>query len=151
DPRLPRRQGIVRLVGDVSHGSTGRYRSESAGLQRDDDQDRARRGRHARAERHRLRPRSARRHRDRRLGGRGRRRGHRRGAEAEESRPVMRTTLTAAAAALVLSVPALVAQSGRPLTIRDLLVTVRVSDPRLSPDGRTVAYVRTTTDLATGR
>ena len=40
------------------------------------------------------------------------------------------------------------AQSGRAMTIDDLLAAVRVADPQLSPDGRTVLYVRTTTDLA---
>jgi dipeptidyl aminopeptidase/acylaminoacyl peptidase len=45
----------------------------------------------------------------------------------------------------------LAAQTGRPMTIDDLLAAVRVGDPQLSPDGRTVLYVRTTTDLATGR
>jgi dipeptidyl aminopeptidase/acylaminoacyl peptidase len=35
------------------------------------------------------------------------------------------------------------------MTIQDLLVAVRVGDPQLSPDGRTVLYVRTTTDPKT--
>jgi dipeptidyl aminopeptidase/acylaminoacyl peptidase len=53
---------------------------------------------------------------------------------------------------LVLSTVGVVsAQSGRPMTIQDLLVAVRISDPQLSPDGRTVAYARATTDLASGR
>jgi len=43
------------------------------------------------------------------------------------------------------------AQSGRAMTIRDLLLAVRVGDPQLSPDGKTVAFVRTTTDLAAGK
>jgi dipeptidyl aminopeptidase/acylaminoacyl peptidase len=44
------------------------------------------------------------------------------------------------------------AQAGRrPMTIEDLLVAVRIADPQLSPDGRTVAFVRTTTDPASGR
>ncbi|MDL2717253.1 MAG: S9 family peptidase [Acidobacteriota bacterium] len=47
-----------------------------------------------------------------------------------------------------LSLPALAA---RPMTIEDNLTTVRVGDPRLSPDGRQVAFVRTTTDLAAGK
>ena len=42
------------------------------------------------------------------------------------------------------------AQSGRPMTIDDLLAAVRVADPQLSPDGRTVVYTRTTTDLQVG-
>jgi dipeptidyl aminopeptidase/acylaminoacyl peptidase len=44
--------------------------------------------------------------------------------------------------------PAASGQAGRAMTIHDLLVAVRVAEPQLSPDGRTVAYVRTTTDLA---
>ena len=43
------------------------------------------------------------------------------------------------------------AQGGRPMTIEDLLVAVRVADPQLSPDGRSVVYVRTTTDVKSGR
>ena len=43
------------------------------------------------------------------------------------------------------------AAATRPMTIRDLLGAVRVSDPQLSPDGSQVAFVRTTTDVATGR
>ena len=46
---------------------------------------------------------------------------------------------------------ALAAQSRRPMTIQDLLVAVRVTDPQLSPDGQTVAFVRTTTDLPAGK
>lgn len=41
--------------------------------------------------------------------------------------------------------------AARPMTINDLIGAVRVSDPQLSPDGRLVAYVRTTTDVATGK
>lgn len=37
------------------------------------------------------------------------------------------------------------------MTIADLIGAVRVSDPQLSPDARTVVFVRTTTDLATGK
>lgn len=44
---------------------------------------------------------------------------------------------------------ALAAQALRAMTIQDLLVAVRVGDPQLSPDGRTVLYVRTTTDPKT--
>src|SRR5215213_9803622 len=43
------------------------------------------------------------------------------------------------------------AQARRAMTIQDLLVAVRISDPQLSPDGRTVVFARTTTDLATGK
>ena len=41
--------------------------------------------------------------------------------------------------------------AARPMTIQDLLGAVRVSDPQLSPDGRLVAFVRTTTDVGTGK
>jgi dipeptidyl aminopeptidase/acylaminoacyl peptidase len=62
----------------------------------------------------------------------------------------MRTTVVAAActAVCVFSSPAL---AQRPMTLTDLLAAVRVSEPQLSPDGRTVVYVRTTTDLARGK
>ena len=36
------------------------------------------------------------------------------------------------------------------MTVEDLLGAVRVTDPQLSPDGRSVAFVRTTTDVASG-
>jgi dipeptidyl aminopeptidase/acylaminoacyl peptidase len=60
-------------------------------------------------------------------------------------------TISSVAAIGALSISALSAQSGRPLTIRDLLVTIRVDEPQLSPDGRSVAYVRTTTDAVSGK
>ncbi len=41
-------------------------------------------------------------------------------------------------------------QSGRPMTIDDLIGAVRVTDPQLSPDGSRVIFVRTTTDLKSG-
>jgi len=44
-----------------------------------------------------------------------------------------------------------VAQSTKPMTLDDLLGVVRVTEPALSPDGRLVAYVRTTTDLQSGK
>ncbi len=50
-------------------------------------------------------------------------------------------------AALLISVTA----SARPMTIQDLLTAVRISDPQASPDGRLVAFVRTTTDAPTGQ
>jgi dipeptidyl aminopeptidase/acylaminoacyl peptidase len=37
------------------------------------------------------------------------------------------------------------------MTIDDLIVAERIADPQLSPDGRTVLFVRTTTDGKTGR
>ncbi|MBA3232022.1 MAG: S9 family peptidase [Acidobacteria bacterium] len=42
------------------------------------------------------------------------------------------------------------APAGRPMAIDDLIGAVRIADPQLSPDGHTVAFVRTTTDLKTG-
>jgi dipeptidyl aminopeptidase/acylaminoacyl peptidase len=51
-------------------------------------------------------------------------------------------------AAFLTATPAFAA---RPMSLNDLLGAVRVSEPQLSPDGKTVAYVRTTTDVATGR
>lgn len=54
---------------------------------------------------------------------------------------------------LALSVASLAAYAaaGRAMTIADLITAVRVSEPALSPDGRLVAYVRTTTNPQTGR
>jgi dipeptidyl aminopeptidase/acylaminoacyl peptidase len=43
------------------------------------------------------------------------------------------------------------AQGRRPMRIDDLITAVRLGDLDLSPDGRTVAFVRTATDPATGR
>src|SRR5437762_1769595 len=43
------------------------------------------------------------------------------------------------------------AQGRRAMTIDDVVTAVRVTEPALSPDGRSVAYVRTTTDLVSGR
>jgi dipeptidyl aminopeptidase/acylaminoacyl peptidase len=51
----------------------------------------------------------------------------------------------------VISLSALPASAARPMTIEDNLTTVRVADPQLSPDGRSVAFVRTVTDLAAGK
>src|SRR5512139_3530387 len=47
---------------------------------------------------------------------------------------------------LVLATAARPAAAARLMTIDDLLTAVRVSDPRLSPDGKWVAFVRTETD-----
>src|SRR5947207_11031928 len=43
------------------------------------------------------------------------------------------------------------AQAKRPMALEDLLTAVRVGDPQLSPDGRHVLFVRTTTDLSSGK
>ena len=48
-------------------------------------------------------------------------------------------------------VATIVAQTARPMTITDLLAAVRVTGPQLAPDGSRVAYVRTTTDLTSGK
>jgi dipeptidyl aminopeptidase/acylaminoacyl peptidase len=64
------------------------------------------------------------------------------------SRPVLGLALAAGVSALAAAPRA---QSGRAMTIEDLLVAVRVADPQLSPDSRTVVYTRTTTDLPSGR
>ena len=49
------------------------------------------------------------------------------------------------------SLPASAAPAARPMSLDDLLTAVRVADPQISPDGRQVAFVRTTTDLALGK
>jgi dipeptidyl aminopeptidase/acylaminoacyl peptidase len=54
------------------------------------------------------------------------------------------------AAGVLLPAPAH-AQAKRPMAVEDLLTAVRVGDPQLSPDGRRVLFVRTTTDLASGK
>ena len=43
------------------------------------------------------------------------------------------------------------AQSKRAMTIDDLITTIRVADPQLSPDGRRVMFARTATALDSGR
>src|SRR5262245_26785236 len=40
--------------------------------------------------------------------------------------------------------------AGRAMKIDDLIGAIRVTDPQLTPDGRQVAFVRTTTDLKSG-
>ncbi|MGE5815420.1 MAG: prolyl oligopeptidase family serine peptidase [Acidobacteriota bacterium] len=62
----------------------------------------------------------------------------------------MRKALFLATAFLAGATSVAVAQK-RPMTIDDLITAVRVSEPQLSPDGKTVAYVRTTTDGTTGK
>src|SRR5437660_9581627 len=43
------------------------------------------------------------------------------------------------------------AQTNRPMTIDDLITAIRVSEPRVSPDGKQVVFTRTTTALDSGR
>ena len=56
--------------------------------------------------------------------------------------------LLAAGAAASVSIQA---AAGRAMTIDDLITAVRVTEPALSPDGATVAFVRTVTNGETGR
>lgn len=58
-------------------------------------------------------------------------------------------TLTAAGAAAFAG-HAQSPATGRPMAVDDLIGAVRIADPSLSPDGRMVAFVRTTTDLKSG-
>src|SRR6188508_1007524 len=62
----------------------------------------------------------------------------------------MQSLFRAASCAALTLLFASTAAAGRPMTIKDLIGAVRVSDPQLSPDGRLVAFVRTTTDVSTG-
>ncbi|MGZ6988117.1 MAG: S9 family peptidase, partial [Thermoanaerobaculia bacterium] len=55
-----------------------------------------------------------------------------------------------ASAVAVLVLTAAPARAERPMSLDDLLTAVRVGDPQVSPDGRQVAFVRTTTDLGAG-
>jgi dipeptidyl aminopeptidase/acylaminoacyl peptidase len=59
------------------------------------------------------------------------------------------TTFTLAALAAV-TVQGGGGAPGRAMTIDDLIGAVRVADPQLSPDGRSVAFVRTVTDAKSG-
>ena len=59
--------------------------------------------------------------------------------------------LALAAVGILGLVVAVDGQGGRrPMTIEDLIVAPRIADPQLSPDGRTVLYLHTTTDGKTG-
>jgi dipeptidyl aminopeptidase/acylaminoacyl peptidase len=59
----------------------------------------------------------------------------------------MKPTLRAAAAAAALWACATVTPAAQAPTVRDLARQVRLSDPRISPDGKTVAAVETRADL----
>src|ERR1017187_6064606 len=54
-------------------------------------------------------------------------------------------------AVAVLVLTAAPARAERPMSLDDLLTAVRVGDPQVSPDGRQVPSVRTTTDLGAGK
>jgi dipeptidyl aminopeptidase/acylaminoacyl peptidase len=61
----------------------------------------------------------------------------------------MRKALVLAAVFLAAGSSVAVAQK-RPMTIDDLITSVRISEPQLSPDGKTVIFIRTTTNGTTG-
>jgi dipeptidyl aminopeptidase/acylaminoacyl peptidase len=65
-------------------------------------------------------------------------------------RPLLILPAALAGVALVVEAPGRAAAS-RAMTIDDLISAVRVADPQLSPDGRTVVFARTTTELESGR
>ena len=60
-------------------------------------------------------------------------------------------SLFVAAAVAVSAGVSVSAQQRRAMTIEDLIVAPRLADPQLSPDGRTVLFVQTTTDGKSGR
>jgi dipeptidyl aminopeptidase/acylaminoacyl peptidase len=62
-----------------------------------------------------------------------------------------RTILLPLSLSIVLFPLASIAQNKRPMTVDDLITTVRVSDPQVSPDGKRVLFTRTTTALDSGR
>jgi Tol biopolymer transport system component len=53
-------------------------------------------------------------------------------------------------AAAIAMTPGTGAQTRRPMAVDDLIAAIRLTDPQLSPDTRRVAFVRTTTALASG-
>src|SRR4029077_5779928 len=75
--------------------------------------------------------------------------GHR--APLQWRRNVMGRSLILTATILLALVPQSNAQTKRAMTIDDLITTVRVGDPELSPNGKQVVFTRTTTALDTGR
>jgi dipeptidyl aminopeptidase/acylaminoacyl peptidase len=52
---------------------------------------------------------------------------------------------------VLLAAPATMAEGKRPMKVDDLFQFKRVSDPQISPDGKTVAYVLATVDLAANK
>ena len=59
--------------------------------------------------------------------------------------------IAAAFAGLVVSVPSPAAQTRRPMTLLDIVDLQRLQAPRLSPDGRTLAYMLYKIDWKLGR
>ena len=62
-----------------------------------------------------------------------------------------RTFLFALCLSIIVSPLTSNAQPKRAMTVDDLITTVRVSDPHVSPDGKRVVFTRTTTPLDSGR
>ncbi|PYS08521.1 MAG: S9 family peptidase [Acidobacteria bacterium] len=60
-------------------------------------------------------------------------------------RNILRLTIT------ILLASSSFAQTKRPMTVDDLITAIRVSEPRVSPDGKQVVFTRTTTALDSGR
>ena len=68
------------------------------------------------------------------------------------SRLLLRLSLGCVAGARILFFPVVAdAQVRRAMSITDLLTAIRVGDPQVSPDGSRVLFVRTTTDLSSGK
>ncbi|HVE26063.1 MAG TPA: S9 family peptidase, partial [Sporichthya sp.] len=65
--------------------------------------------------------------------------------------PIRRIAASLLLLAVIPSAAAAQTQGRRPMTIMDLITAVRVGDPQVSPDGRRVVFVRTTTDSVTGK
>jgi dipeptidyl aminopeptidase/acylaminoacyl peptidase len=63
----------------------------------------------------------------------------------------LRRPIVALGLAAILLPASAAAQARRAMALEDLLTAVRVGDPQLSPDGRRVLFVRTTTDAASGK
>ena len=66
-------------------------------------------------------------------------------------KPVLVSILAVSAALTAAGVVTGAQTQRRAMTIEDLIVAPRIADPQLSPDGRTVLFVKTTTDGRTGR
>ena len=64
---------------------------------------------------------------------------------------MIRLRTASALLASLLIVPAAHAQAKRPFSIDDLVQLKRVSDPALSPDGRTVVFTVRDTDMSANR
>src|SRR6266849_6047402 len=65
-----------------------------------------------------------------------------------QTEKIMKRIILIAGLALSIFSAAAVAADKRPMTVDDLFRFQRVSDPQISPDGKTVAYVVGTVDLS---